>query len=74
MVLHHIHGEGSNCTGHHDQVHTVPHLPQVGAGVEDQAVVQDLERDNQRFEDTETTDLEHDLYGKYERKAIIQLS
>ena len=44
LNLHHVHGEGCDGTRDHDQVHAVPHFSEVGARVENQTIVKNLQQ------------------------------
>ena len=46
--LHHVHGEGGDGTGHNNEVHAVPHLPEEGPGVQHQTI-QNYLKNNENY-------------------------
>ena len=47
--LHHVHGEGGDGTGHNNEVHAVPHLPEEGPGVQHQTIQNYLKNNENLF-------------------------
>ena len=46
FVLHHVHGEGRYCAGHHYQIHAIPHFSKIRSWMQDKSIIENLKKNS----------------------------